>query len=275
MRILVLVISAFLLGRSLGTAQVTPPGQPGGAPTVADNVPQGANWVANARTRVYYSIGCPATNDIPQSDRLYYQNESSLQGAGFTKSEECGASMTPVQRPVVEPTASEVPATNPPATLAAEPERNPRKGFWLNLGFGYGSMGCEACDGRTGSLTGGLALGGALSQKVLLGVGVNGWTKEEFDAKVTVGTLAAVIRFYPSATGGFFLLGGLGLGTIRAEASTVGSATETGVGAVLGLGFDIRLGGNVSLTPFWNGFAANTTTGDANVGELGLGLTIH
>jgi hypothetical protein len=31
----------------------------------------------------------------------------------------------------------------------------------------------------------------------------------------------------------------------------------------------------VSLTPNWNGCAAKTPDGDANVGQIGLGLTVH
>ncbi len=92
---------------------------------------------------------------------------------------------------------------------------------------------------------------------------------------LTVGTVVALIRFYPSATGGFFLLGGLGLGTIHAEADGFGSDSETGGGALLGLGYDIRIGRNTSLTPFWNGFAARTSNADANVGQLGLSITLH
>ena len=57
--------------------------------------------------------------------------------------------------------------------------------------------------------------------------------------------------------------------------SDFGSETETGFGALLGLGWDIRVGKNVSLTPFWNGFSANTYDLDANVGQVGLGLTLH
>jgi hypothetical protein len=150
-----------------------------------------------------------------------------------------------------------------------------REGFWFNAGLGYGSLGCENCDGREGALSGGLAVGGALSQKVLLGVGMNGWTKSESGATLTVGTVTALLHYYPSATGGFFLTGGLGLGSIRAEFDGVGSATETGVGALVGLGYDIRVGQNVSLTPYWNGFAATTSNADANVGQIGLGVTVH
>lgn len=150
-----------------------------------------------------------------------------------------------------------------------------RQGFWFNGGLGYGSLGCENCGGREGAVSGGLAIGGTLSQKVLLGAGTNGWTKSENGATLTVGTLTALIRFYPSASGGFYLVGGLGLGSVRAELDGFGSDTETGVGALVGLGYDIRVGQNVSLTPYWNGFAASTSNADANVGQIGLGVTVH
>jgi hypothetical protein len=110
---------------------------------------------------------------------------------------------------------------------------------------------------------------------VLLGGGTTGWTKSEGGVTLTVGTLVALIRFYPSSTGGFFLLGGLGLGTIHAQVDGFGSESETGAGALLGLGYDIRVGRNVSLTPFWNGFAVRSSNADANVGQLGLGVTLH
>ena len=88
-------------------------------------------------------------------------------------------------------------------------------------------------------------------------------------------TLTAQVRFYPSATGGFFMTGGLGVGSIYADVSGFGSNSETGVGALVGLGYDFRVGPNVSLTPYWNGFATTTSNADANVGQVGLGVTVH
>jgi hypothetical protein len=158
---------------------------------------------------------------------------------------------------------------------AAPENEHARRGFWFSGGLGYGSLGCEDCGSREGGLSGGIELGGSVSQKVLLGAGTTGWTKNEGGVTLTVGTVVALIRFYPSATGGFFLLGGLGLGTIHAEIDGLGSDSETGGGALLGLGYDIRVGRNVSLTPFWNGFAARTSNADANVGQLGLSVTLH
>ena len=150
-----------------------------------------------------------------------------------------------------------------------------RHGFWFNGGLGYGSLGCEDCGSREGGLSGGLSLGGTLSPKLLLGVGTTGWYKDEGRASLTVGTLDARLRWYPSTTGGFFLTTGLGVGSIRASVDGFGSASETGVGLMLGLGYDIRIGGGLSLTPFWNGFAVRTDNADANVGQLGLSLTVH
>ena len=44
---------------------------------------------------------------------------------------------------------------------------------------------------------------------------------------------------------------------------------------LVGLGYDIRVGDNVSLAPAWLGFAARTSNSDANVGQLSLGVTLH
>ena len=162
---------------------------------------------------------------------------------------------------------------SPRAASAQHPQV--RSGFWFNGGMGYGSLGCQDCDTREGGLSGGLALGGTLSQKLLIGAGTNGWTKSEGGTRLTVGTLTALVRFYPSATGGFFLTGGLGVGNVHAEVAGFGSASETGFGALVGLGYDVRVGDNVSLTPFWNGFAMSSSGSDANVGQLGLGVTLH
>jgi hypothetical protein len=161
------------------------------------------------------------------------------------------------------------------AAPAAAQHEQTRSGFWFSGGLGFGSLGCDDCDGREGGLSGGLVFGGTLSPRFLLGGGTTGWTKSEGGAMLTVGTLDARIRYYTSEAGGFFLTGGLGLGTISADVSGFGSDSEVGVGVVLGLGYDFRVGSNVSLTPFWNGFAVRTSNADANVGQLGLSVTVH
>lgn len=151
-----------------------------------------------------------------------------------------------------------------------------RQGFWFSGGLGFGSMGCQDCGGdRLNGLSGDLSLGGTISPRFLLGVGSMGWVKQDQGATLTVGTLDARVRFYPSTTGGFFLTGGLGLGTVTGSVAGVGSNTETGVGAVFGLGYDMRIAKNASITPYWNGFAMSNDYVDANVGQIGLAITLH
>lgn len=153
-----------------------------------------------------------------------------------------------------------------------------RDGFWIQLGLGWGSLGCDGCGLREGGVSGALSLGGTLGQRWLLGGGTNGWTKSEGGARLTVSTVTALARFYPSLASGFFLHGGLGYGRVEASASGNGfsiRASENGAGAMLGLGWDIRVGANLSVTPFWNGFAMNSDDLNANVGQVGIGLTIH
>jgi Outer membrane protein beta-barrel domain len=155
---------------------------------------------------------------------------------------------------------------------AARPQS--RGGFWFSGGLGVGSLGCEDCDERELSGMADIALGGTLGDRLLLGAALSGWSKEEDGATLTVSTLEARVRFYPMAEKGFYLTGGLGLGTIRAEFDRF-DESENGVGLTLGLGWDIRVGRNVSITPFWHGTAVSADESDANFGSLGVAVTIH
>jgi len=161
------------------------------------------------------------------------------------------------------------------AASAQAQHKQVRDGFWFSGGIGYGSLGCDGCGSREGGLSGDISVGGTISPRFLLGVGAAGWSKSEQGATLTVSTLDARVRFYPSRTGGFFVTGGLGLGTVRGSVSGFGSATETGVGTILGLGWDIRVARNTSITPYWNGFAMKNSNTDANVGQAGLAITLH
>lgn len=161
------------------------------------------------------------------------------------------------------------------AGVAQAQNAQTRQGFWFSGGLGYGSLGCDGCGSREGGMSGGLSLGGTISPRFLLGVGTSGWTKSEQGARLTVSELDARVRFYPSTTGGFFLTGGIGYGEMRASVSGFGSATESGGGAILGMGYDIRIARNTSVTPYWNAYAMQNSNVDANVGQVGLAITLH
>ena len=181
----------------------------------------------------------------------------------------------PVPPASPRPPAASAPAPTVPASHvqgAAPPDAEPalREGAWFSIGFGFGSLGCEDCDGRDSGGSGGLAVGGTLNQHVLLGVGTTGFVRSYDGDLLSVGTLDGRVRIYPSRRSGFFLNGGIGLGTL----SYLGES-EFGLGMMLGLGWDIRVGRNVSVTPFWNGSAMQNSNVDANFGQLGVGITSH
>jgi len=150
-----------------------------------------------------------------------------------------------------------------------------RHGFWLNGGLGYATAGCSGCDGQTDGLGGEFSLGGTLSPKWQLGVGSSGWFHGFDGGSQTLTTLDARVRFYPSRTGNFFLTGGLGLGANIVKVDGLDTRSETGGSAVLGLGYDIRVGTSLSLTPYLDGFGVSTNNDDFNVGQVGLSLTFH
>lgn len=164
-----------------------------------------------------------------------------------------------------------------PSDAAAQNPQT-RDGFFIGFGFGAGSFGCEGCEQRETGAAGHLTLGGAVSPTLLIGAESSAWTKEEGGARITHANLSAVAQFYPSATNGFFLKGGIGFSRLEASASGGGfsfSAADQGLGLTAGLGYDIRLGTNFSLSPYglfaWGDFDG----GSANHGQLGLGVTWH
>ncbi len=152
-----------------------------------------------------------------------------------------------------------------------------RQGFWIGGGMGYGSMGLS-CDGclefeREGGFSGYLKLGGTLRPNVLLGVETNGWTKSEGGATVSMGNLSGAAYWYPAPASGFFVKGGLGYSVLDADG--IVESRESGFGLLAGLGYDVRVGRNLSLTPVANWFRGGFDGGSTNVLQFGLGLTAH
>jgi hypothetical protein len=147
-----------------------------------------------------------------------------------------------------------------------------REGFWISFGFGYSSLGCENCNDRVSGTGGYLRMGGTLSQRLLLGGEANGWSKSQGNTTLTVGNVGPVLLFYPSATSGFYLKGGLGLSTAELDLGGF-SGEETGAGITLGLGYDARVGRGFALTPYFDILSSSFDGGSVNMVAFGLGFT--
>ena len=80
------------------------------------------------------------------------------------------------------------------------------------------------------------------------------------------------LLFYPSAQGGFFLKGGLGLASIEVDFGALNFEDE-GVGLTIGLGFDARVGRNFALTPYFDILTSSFDGASFNQVAFGLGFT--
>jgi len=165
------------------------------------------------------------------------------------------------------------------AAVTAQAQDAPvRQGFWIGGGLGYGSMGlsCDGCGDvqREGGLSGYFKLGGTLRPNVLLGVETNGWTKSEGSARVTMANLSGAAYWYPMATNGFFVKAGAGYSVLHAD-DGISSGSDNGFGLLAGLGYDVRVGNNLSITPVANWFRGGFDGGSTNVLQFGVGVTSH
>jgi outer membrane protein with beta-barrel domain len=164
------------------------------------------------------------------------------------------------------------------ATTASAQQAQTRQGFWMGGGLGYGSMGlsCTGCSGvgREGGVSGYFKLGGTLRQNILLGVETNGWTKSQGGGTVTMGNLSGAAYWYPMPAQGLFLKAGAGYSNLRVSSGGV-SASDGGFGFLGGVGYDIRTGRNLSITPVANWFRGGFNNGSADVLQIGVGVTSH
>lgn len=155
--------------------------------------------------------------------------------------------------------------------LSAQGRPQTREGFWIGFGFGYGSLGCEGCGEREGAVSGYLKMGGTVGPHLLLGGETNGWTRNYSAGTLTVGNVSFTAYYYPTPASGFFLRGGVGLASFQLE----GFDAETGLGLVVGGGYDIRVGTNISITPVVNFNWGSINGGGQDVIQVALGVTFH
>ena len=160
-----------------------------------------------------------------------------------------------------------------------------REGFFAAVGLGGGAESFDANDGLgwsddKGGAVGYIKVGGAVSQSLLLGAELNGWAaqyqRQGYDR--SLGSLMFIAQWYPASRGDFWLRGGLGWS--RANLSIYGTSGDinshrNGTAFALGMGYDVRVAHNVSITPTLDLQAQRYDNYDERLISLGLGVTFH
>jgi Autotransporter beta-domain len=177
----------------------------------------------------------------------------------------------------------------------------------IGLGVGAGAAGIPldcvdsaigGCGGaentRHNAPAGYVRLGREIAPNLVLAGELNAWSRREhspISQRLTIGTLNAVLQWYPRSSNGFFLSGGLGYArwqwntdfVLRTPAGTqIGQSVElhtNELGYQGGLGYDVRVAHGLSLTPYVTIFGGADGNGEetasigSNVIQAGLGLT--
>lgn len=146
--------------------------------------------------------------------------------------------------------------------------------MWYQFGLGTGSMGCEGCRIRKTGGAGMLAIGKTFTPRFQLGGIVDMGMMETDGLEISLGTIAALARFYPMAKGGFFLQSGIGVASLQVSGSA-GSGSDDGTAFLGGIGYDIRIRKNMSITPYLSHIASSFKDGEMNQNQIGVALTWH
>jgi hypothetical protein len=173
-----------------------------------------------------------------------------------------------------------------------EVSRNYRDGFWLALSVGAGNESFRFDDDPAGysdditAPTFSLRLGGTPSRNWLLGAELFAWMDgdlyDHYDEYSNVLSSAMMIaQFYPSARGGLYLKGGVGVaGNYIRTVNPAGFAVrdeESGLATVFGAGLDLRIGRTVSITPTVDVHHQFFNRADLRerIVSFGIGVTFH
>lgn len=138
-----------------------------------------------------------------------------------------------------------------------------REGFWVGFGIGatHAQIDCSTCgpllpnDPWEGGSGFGLylAMGGTVQPNLLLGAELNLYGKrdnaQERDA--TLGSLSALLQYYPSPASGLYLKSGAGMGG-SIMAGGPGLIESGGWAVQAGLGYELRVHPRIAVAPFGN-----------------------
>jgi len=102
-------------------------------------------------------------------------------------------------------------------------------------------------------------MGGTLSQSLLVGLEVDGWIKTINNDPFRLGGINALLQWYPASSMGLFVKGGVGLAYARGDLRFPTSVfvDDTGLGYLVGLGYDFPVGSGLSVTPVASFYGGN------------------
>ncbi len=172
------------------------------------------------------------------------------------------------------------------APLSAQDSDRPpveHRGMWLSGGLGGGSTDNDEGGFVSNEDDGGPAayfrLGGTVSQHILLGGEVIGMTFDRDGTDVSFANVTFTLLYDPAQPGGFFAKGGIGFASVMTSLDTGGGTFTTddeGFGVTLGVGYDIRIGDNLYLTPNLDFLLqAYSDDRDASLALFTIGLGIY
>jgi hypothetical protein len=154
-------------------------------------------------------------------------------------------------------------APAPPSTPVAGPavptDRQSRKGFWAS--FAPAGVGWNQSEGAGYAVL--LRFGGTISQRLLVGAEGIG-VLLDYQHSRSIGNVSLIAMLYPLEHGGLFLKPGVGVAATEASCDYE-HQVSAGLGATLGIGYDVRIGGNTYLTPNLD-LLVRTTEGPCGTG---------
>jgi hypothetical protein len=159
----------------------------------------------------------------------------------------------------------------------------PHAGFWLGGGIGAGFTDQGSEDTDDGGFAAYLRMGGTLSDRLLLGGELIGVTRSADvgigDANVHQGNATLSLLYYPASPGGFFAKAGAGFASasvVLQEENLTVTNDESGFGLTFGVGYDLRLGNNLWLTPNFDVLVQSFDEfADSNLFLLTVGIGFH
>lgn len=159
-----------------------------------------------------------------------------------------------------------------------------RRGFWFGLGVGAGGESNDfAASGYTEPFyqpTISIRAGGTVGPHLRLGGEIHSWINEEADAVESLSSALIIGQLYPLRAAGLYLKGGLGIGRNAVEFDDGFDVGDTGFAALLGVGYELRLGRHFSLNPVID-FVGHTYNGRSGgnhrerLVNFGLGFVVQ